>query len=218
MVPPISDDLSRISKAAKQLNSVSDQITKQIRDLDAFLSSLHLGLEFSANTKFYSGTIKNDNGHKVEVNYFLAYGRDDADGKFGLLVEAWGDRLDKDGNRTFSRYGDGEAEIARISAQSLNQAPRMIRLAAAAELPGFLTTLADDVETDVADGLKHLEATKKASEELRVALAESPGHAADTAPVSRPRKRLTAEGHRNLLANEPEDGDETCGKSPKSNR
>ena len=166
---PISQDLSRLTRAAGELNALADDVTAQIRALDEVLAGASLGVEYNDPWNFHSGRELNSTGHRSSTAYRLAYGRPDDDNKFSLMVVAHAQVTTRDGG--FVRDEDSEIESEVVWSRRLDKVSRSMRLQAIKRLPDFLSGLASHTQEAVASARKGLHEVKAVADELRTALA-----------------------------------------------
>lgn len=122
-VPDLSEfhsHLERLSSAAARLNELSDELGKQVSEVEAAINRLGLGIY--ASVEFNSTS--DEDGTESE-NWYLAYGK--LNGKWGVLIE-----------RLFQRYTDGFADT---KAWHFKDAPRDQRLRAVDHIPSLLEAL-----------------------------------------------------------------------------
>jgi hypothetical protein len=117
----IDSNLKELTVAAEALNSVSDQLTKQVSAIEAVVNKLNLGIK--AKVIAYQAS----NMDQTETHYVkLAYGK--ASGRWGFFIEEFTDQVD------WPEYDDFES-------WPFTEAPRQLRITAVDKIPELLEAL-----------------------------------------------------------------------------
>lgn len=167
MAPHISQNLSTIKTTAKELNALADMATEQIHALDKFLAEHNPGVEVWAATDFAGGTRKNRKEHMVDAWHNVGYARDE-DGRWGLVIQCYGNQTTADGNPLDPLEYDYEVFWRR----PLSSASRDLRVAAMPYLSEVIEKLAAKMRETVDALKKDVASVKAVAEELHAALQD----------------------------------------------
>lgn len=152
MADKIDTTLKELTAVSKSLNQASDELSRQISELESALRELNLGV--SAFVPFSKEPIeyKMDDG-KVYVdhcNQDVGYHR--LNGKWGLIVSTWYDSND---------------DPDTVKQTFLREAPREIRLVAMDKIPDLLKALSEEAQKVTQEATKKVAQIKDISTALR---------------------------------------------------
>jgi len=155
MTNKVDATLKQLASISQTLNEASDQLSKQIAEIESALNEYKLGITAWVELKKEKElTEPAEDGARLEVTIVEQLGYGKHKGKWGLLVTSYCEEFDgENSNESF-----------------LRDAPRETRLAAVDKLPELLKALAQE-------GAKVTEeATKKAAQakEIAAALSKKP--------------------------------------------
>jgi hypothetical protein len=137
--------LSRLFSSAQELNAISDEISAQIRDLEAALASNGIGVSAWINVATWDH--KSDEGHTLHFSAGIGYGKHNR--KWGLLYSVWCD------------------EFGEESVSFLRDTPRDVRIGALQKLPELFDKLAEETQKLVARGRENLSDAKEIAAALK---------------------------------------------------
>lgn len=200
----ISSNLTRISAASRELNTLADEATAQVRALDEFLASLNAGIEVWAD-RFMEGREQNSQGFRVPTWYRIGYGRDDQD-RFGLVIAANVQTTTPEGTVMEEVGGVPKLEVAWV--RRFEEVRRDIRIAAIAKLADLVETIAATLEEKNRKLRTTMAEAKLVTNELKEALAETTGkprHLLLGAVEQREIKALLSSGNRSAAVSRYQD-------------
>ena len=137
--------LSRLFTSAKSLNSVSDQITIQIKEIEAALAAHGIGVTGWAAVESWDEQTKE--GYTLHYSTSIGYGK--LNGKWGLLYDLYCDE-----------FGESSTSFLRDSA-------REVRIAALEKLPDLFDKLAEATAELTERANKNLVAAKAIASALK---------------------------------------------------
>ncbi len=152
MADKVDTTLKELTAVSNSLNQVSDQLSRQIAELESALRELNLGVTAFVTFSKEQIEYKMEDG-KVYVdhcNQDVGYGR--LNGKWGLMVLTWYDSSD-----------DSDS----MKETFLREAPREIRLAAMDKIPELLKALSEQAQKLTQEASKKAAQIKSISTALR---------------------------------------------------
>lgn len=169
---PISDDLARIQKSAKELKAIAAEAAACIARLDRFLAKNPAGIEVWADEICYE-RVQNCRGDVVDGWYQIGYARSD-DGKFAIVLKCVAQQTDESGGAVYAKDEAGE-RVPRdetVWVRPLSASPRELRIAAIAHLPDLMNKLAQTCESATKKAKSEMDKFTIAAQELRQAFAK----------------------------------------------
>ena len=131
--------LSRLFSSAKSLNTVSDKITAQIKEIESALAAHGIGVEAWINVDKWTEDLWSDNGEqKWAVQYYASIGYAKHNGKWALLYSAGSD------------FGGGP------TTSQLRDTAREVRISALKRLPELFDKLAEETQKLTEKAAKNL--------------------------------------------------------------
>lgn len=143
----VQPQLAELAAVAGELNAVTDGYTNELRQLEAELSKINLGLEVRLQKSFWSDADSFEvesigHGPREIDSAYLAYGRHGQQWRILVNIVRVTEEMDE-GNVV-------ERNIDDHGYRPLLDCTRELRLAAADHLPLLLTTIADTARSKVA--------------------------------------------------------------------
>jgi len=149
------DTFEQLKIAASRLNTASDQLSKNLGDIETKLNALNIGLEVCLENdplKISDEDIDRNSGEKIWTETQLGYGKTYL-GEWGLVVS----------NVTYRSKGDDDFDIIGTSSPtSLSQASRDLRLEAAKHIEKLYKALLRAAE----EKIKNADAAQKLAAQL----------------------------------------------------
>jgi hypothetical protein len=136
--------LSRLFNSANTLNTISDEITTQIKELEAALTAHGIGVSAWVTVDTWSADQDN-----YSLSYSASIGFDKHNGKWGLLYSIWCNEFD-------------EAQVS-----FLRETSREIRIGALEKLPELFEKLADETQNLIKKATKNLSDAKDIAAALK---------------------------------------------------
>lgn len=135
----LRNSLHELASCADNLNSLSDQLTKQVTEIESSINKMGIGLTASVDTEKWS----DENGETYNI-WRICYEK--YSGKWGLTIEhLWG----------HEGFGEGDSETLPFK-----DAPREHRLRAVEKIPELIDALvkkSKDFASDISDTASYAE-------------------------------------------------------------
>ena len=153
MTAELEGSLSKIASLSNTLNEASDQVSKQLAEIESALNAYRLGIEAWVKEPFvdeYFTTDPDKDGNRHVLNEAKKLGYGKFRGKWGLLVES---------------VTAGSEEVWLPETVFLNDAPRETRLKAVDKIPELLEAITGQLVKTTE------QASKKAAQAEEIAAA-----------------------------------------------
>lgn len=141
----VSALLKQLSTVSQDLNEASNQLSEQIKSIEAALASQKLGVRAWVEMRRTTESEKASDGRIYGLTRVDSLGYDKYQGKWGLLVASWIEEV-------------GEPDDSDVSL--LRDAPRELRMAAVDAFPKLIQQIADEASKLARDVARKAEQAK----------------------------------------------------------
>ena len=129
----VSALLKQLTTVSQNLNEASNQLSEQIKSIEAALAAQKLGVRAWVELRRTPQREQADDGRTYEITRVDSLGYDKHHGKWGLLVSSWIEEF---------ADPDDEGDVCL-----LRDAPRELRMAAVDALPKLILRIGDEAST-----------------------------------------------------------------------
>jgi len=166
----MTDALSRIRIAAKELKVIAEESAAHIAVLNRFLAKNPPGMEVWGDDICYE-RVTNCRGHAVDGWYQLGYARSD-EGQLAIVLKCVAQQTDESANLVYAPEQAGErvSQDETVWVRPLVAAPPELRIAAISHLPDLMARLAVACEGATKKAKAEMERFSAAAQELQTAL------------------------------------------------
>jgi hypothetical protein len=153
----VESDLKALTSASKVLNSLTDQLTEQVAQIESVINTLNLGLRVSVDVHSYSS----DDEPWASENLRLSY--DKIDGRWVFEVEQFDTDERDDPERIFNYHS-----------WPFKDSPRSLRLEVVHKIPELLKEMVKQAEAAAAKVTEKLEDAKSIASSVQKLTLDGP--------------------------------------------